>query len=448
MTTIKVEIPDIGDAADVEVIEVCVNDGDSVVVGDALIVIESDKASMEVPSPVAGQVKTVLVALEAVVNAGDHIVELEIESESAEVEASEERDGTTEMPQKEPEPATTEPKQTPQSEELEIPTPPTPPTPPSPPTPPLPTDRETTVETDSTLVYAGPAVRKLARELGVNLTNVSGSGAKGRILKDDVKIFVKQRLTTTTGAPIGSGIEPIELPDFTRFGEVETVPLSRMRKKGAQNLHKSWINLPHVSQFDEFDVTDLEDFRSELNTRVKDRSERLSPLPFILKACANTLREFPTFNSSIDPDFERLIVKKYIHLGMAVDTPEGLVVPVVRDVDKKGVREIAEDAKRLAKAAIDKKLVPDDLAGATFTVSSLGPIGGTGFTPIINAPEVAILGVSKLLTKPIWMHGMFAPRQVLPVSLSYDHRAVNGAEAGRFVQALGAQLANVRMLSL
>lgn len=244
------------------------------------------------------------------------------------------------------------------------------------------------------------------------------------------------------------GIEPIELPDFTRFGEVETVPLSRMRKKGAKNLHKSWVNLPHVTQFDEFDVTDLEDFRRELNAQATDRNERLSPLPFILKACANTLREFPTFNSSIGPHFDHLIVKKYIHLGIAVDTPEGLVVPVVRDVDKKGIREIADEAKRLAKAASDKKLVPDDLAGATFTVSSLGSIGGTGFTPIINAPEVAILGVSKLMTKPIWMHGMFAPRQMLPVSLSYDHRAVNGAEAGRFVQALGAQLANVRMLAL
>ena len=446
MTTLKIEIPDIGDAADVEVIEVCVNKGDSVAKGDALIVVESDKASMEVPSPSAGRVKEVLVALESVVNTGDHIVLLESESASAETGESEGKDPGAEAQQKPPEPATTTIEKTVTHTEEEPPTPPTPPTPPQPPSPPV--EHKGKVETDSTLVYAGPAVRKLARELGVQLVEVVGTGAKGRILKDDVKIFVKQRLTTVAGATGGAGIAPIELPDFSRFGELETVPLSRMRKKGARNLHKSWVNLPHVTQLDEVDVTDLEDFRSELNAKVTERTDRLSPLPFILKACANTLQQFPNFNSSIHPNFEHLVVKKYFHLGMAVDTPEGLVVPVIRDVDKKGIREIAAEARRLAKAAVDKKLVPEDLAGATFTISSLGAIGGTGFTPIINAPEVAILGVSRLTRKPIWMHGMFAPRQMLPLSLSYDHRAVNGAEAGRFMQALASQLANTRMLAL
>ncbi len=439
MSKMNVEIPDIGDATDVEVIEICVEKGSTLTTGEALIVIESDKASMEVPSPCAGTVEDILVALGDLVNTGDQIVSLAVEEEStAEPKSTSEKavePEHTALAEPEVE-EKTEPKQ-----ETAAPTP-TPPQTPEPPAPPTPRASE------STHVYAGPAVRKLARELGAELTQIEGTGTKGRITTDDVKLFVKQRMKGAPAAGIGGGLEPIELPDFSRFGPIQEVPLSRIRKKGAVNLHKSWIHVAHVTQHDEADVTDLENFRSEYNSQVKDRNERLSPLPFILKAVSVTLREFPQFNASIHPSLDYLIQKQYYYLGMAVDTPDGLVVPVIRDVDQKGVIEISSDSKRLAQAAQTKKLHPNDLTGATFTVSSLGHIGGTGFTPIINMPEVAILGVSRLETKPCWINGIFVPRKILPLSLSYDHRAINGAEAGRFMQYLRERLADIRMLAL
>lgn len=441
MTSTTVEIPDLGDVENVEVIELCISEGVAVEQGDPLIVLESEKASMEVPAPVAGVIEKILVQLEAKVSSGDPIAVIQsaaadasvdveqVESESVETDSPE----TVEMPKVPQPPATPQPPKTPGATEEAI----------------LSTTTTMTIETRTTSsnLYAGPAVRKLARELGVDLGQITATGDKGRILKDDVKAYVKQRLVQSATTGTGMGIELVELPDFTKFGEVEVVPLSRIRKRAAQNLHRSWLNVAHVTQHDEADVTELESFRRELNQRAA-KQDRLTPLPFILKVCAVALQTYPQFNSSIDPSYKHLIRKKYYHLGVAVDTDDGLVVPVVRDVDQKGVLAISSDIKRLASLAVEKKLLPDDFSGATFTVSSLGLLGGTGFTPIINAPEVAILGVGRLTTRPMWINGAVSPRKMLPLSLSYDHRAINGVEAGRFMQFLRERLTDIRELLL
>lgn len=433
MTAEQVVIPDIGDAKDVEVIEICVSIGDRVVENDALIVIESDKASMEVPAPFEGTVTDISLALGDVVNTGDSIATLDVEAPTSNVEEKTE-ESKADAPQ---EKAETKPEQ-PVSDARPIPE-----TPPAPKVSAMSQARE-----DGASVYAGPAVRKLARELGVDLGRVNGSGANGRIVKDDVKAFVKQSFTQPQTLVAGGGIPAIELPDFSRFGEIEEVPLTRIQARGAENLSRSWLNVVHVTQHDEADISELEEFRSKLNSEAVDREGRLTPVPFIIKACASTLIEFPQFNSSISSDLKSLIQKKFVNIGMAVDTTDGLVVPVIRDADRRGVREIAAEANALAAAAQEKKLKPADIQGATFTVSSLGNIGGTGFTPIVNAPEVAILGVARMTVKPVWMNGEFRPRKMLPLSLSYDHRAINGAEAGRFVQALVSRLVDIRKLVL
>lgn len=434
MTAEQVVIPDIGDAKDVEVIEICVSIGDRVVENDALIVIESDKASMEVPAPFEGTVTGISLALGDVVNTGDSIATIDVEAAAAEVveESEEAKPGGGELAQTKPDQPIRDTR--PSSET------------PSPPPPADTTAEPVTVPSAS--VYAGPAVRKLARELGVDLARVNGSGANGRIVKDDVKSFVKQSFTQPQALAAGAGIPAIELPDFSRFGEIEEVPLTRIQARGAENLSRSWLNVVHVTQHDEADISELEEFRNKLNSEAADRDSRLTPVPFIIKACASTLIEFPQFNSSISSDLKSLIQKKYVNIGMAVDTADGLVVPVIRDADRKGVREISAEANALAAAAQEKKLKPADIQGATFTVSSLGNIGGTGFTPIVNTPEVAILGVARMTVKPVWMKGEFRPRKVLPLSLSYDHRAINGAEAGRFVQALVSRLIDIRKLVL
>ena len=429
MTATSIEIPDIGDAKDVEVIEICVGVGDDVAKDDALIVIESEKASMEVPSTVNGKVSEILLALGDIVNTGDKIAVVDASDSAQEPVSVVEEEGA----QADLEDASSE-------QEVERDS--------TPATVQAPVETETTPTDAGSSVYAGPSVRKLARELGVDLTRVNGSGAKGRIVKDDVKAFVKTTLTSQSAMAAGTGIPSIELPDFSAFGPVEEVPLTRIRARGAQNLVRSWLNVVHVTQHDEADVTELEQFRSELNSDLADRSQRLTPLPFILKACACSLLEHPFLNSSLNTDLKSLICKKYVHLGMAVDTDEGLVVPVIRDVDKKGVQEISMESNVLASAAQDKKLKPGDIQGASFTVSSLGNIGGTGFTPIVNAPEVAILGVGRMSVKPVWMNGEFVPRRMLPLSLSYDHRAVNGADAGRFMTTLVSKLADIRKLVL
>ncbi len=301
-------------------------------------------------------------------------------------------------------------------------------------------------------VYAGPAVRRLARELGVDLTEVEGSGTRERIVKDDVKAFVKSFLedkpTGRSTGTTGGGIPPIPLIDFSKFGPVESSPLTRVRIIGATNLHRSWLNIPHVTQFDSADITELETFRRSLKDEGLAREVKVTPLAFIVKACCYALKAFPTFNASLDAEAKNFILKKYYHIGFAVDTEQGLVVPVIKDADQLGIWELSEEISALAGKAREQKLAIDDMRGGSFSISSLGAIGGTGFTPIINAPEVAILGVSRLTTQPVWNGTEFAPRQMLPLSLSYDHRAINGAEAGRFVVYLAELLGDIRRLSL
>ncbi|MCY4657835.1 MAG: 2-oxo acid dehydrogenase subunit E2, partial [Gammaproteobacteria bacterium] len=288
----------------------------------------------------------------------------------------------------------------------------------------------------------GPAVRRLARELGVDLTKVNGSGSKGRITKDDVHAYVKAILTS--GVQQGS-LPEVKYPDFTKFGEVELQPMSRMRSVGAENLVRSWLNVVHVTQFDTTDVTDLEAKRKQLNedSLAKGESTKLTPLPFIIRACALTLKAYPQFNASIHPSLTQLILKKYMHMGFAVDTDEGLIVPVIRDVLDKDLYELSNEVATLSDAARRRRLRPDQISGATFTISSLGRLGGTGFAPVVNAPEVGILGVARMETRPVWNGESFEPRSILPISLSYDHRAINGAEAGRFLQAVCQRIADV-----
>jgi pyruvate dehydrogenase E2 component (dihydrolipoamide acetyltransferase) len=290
-------------------------------------------------------------------------------------------------------------------------------------------------------------VRRLARELGVDLGAVGGSGPRGRILNTDVQAFVKRSLSAPRGAP-GSGIPPVPTIDFAKFGSIETVPLTRIRARGADNLRRSWLNVPHVTQHDEADITELESFRAELKPEAARQEIKLTPLAFIVKAVIATLQRYPVFNASLDPLAPAMILKRYFNIGLAVDTPEGLVVPVLHDADRKGVFELAREIESLSSKAQNGKLSISELQGGTFSISSLGAIGGLGFTPIVNAPEVAILGVSRLTTKPVWNGAEFVPRQMLPLSLSYDHRAINGAEAGRFLTTLCQTLTDMRRVLL
>ncbi len=419
----EVRIPDIGDAKDVTVVEVKVKAGQDVAVDDLLVVVESDKASMEIPSPVAGRVVSVDVGEGTAVAEGSLLAVIEAHS-PAKVGAPAAAPATAETP---PTASPVASKAVETSERTEEPEP-----------APLPPP--------SGAVYAGPSVRRLARELGVDLSKVKGSGPGNRVLKTDVDVFVKTALTAPRAA--GGGIPPVPTIDFTRYGPTETVELTRIRARGAENLHRSWLNIPHVTQHDEADVTDLETFRDDLKAEAQAKGVKLTPLAFIVKAVVATLHSFPTFNSSLDASIRNLIVKRYYHIGLAVDTPEGLVVPVLRDADKKGVLELAREIETLSQKAQQGKLAMNDLQGASFTITSLGAIGGTGFTPIINAPEVAILGVSRLTMRPHWNGKEFEPRRMLPLSLSYDHRAINGAEAGRFVTTLCQTLADMRRVLL
>ena len=281
----------------------------------------------------------------------------------------------------------------------------------------------------------------------MDLTGVRGTGHRGRIIKDDVKAWVKERMQQ--GAPAGgAGLPAVPSIDYAKFGEIEVVSLSRIRQRGADNLHRSWVNLPHVTQHDEADVTDLEDFRSHLRAEAESRGVKLTPLAFIFRACARALREFPEFNASLHEDGKQLVLKRYVNIGMAVDTPEGLVVPVIKGADRKDVWELSAEISALSIRARDKKLAMDDLQGGSFSISSLGALGGTGFTPIVNAPEVAILGVARMTTKPVWDGAQFQPRKMLPLSLSYDHRVINGADGGRFMTRLTQFLGDLRYLAL
>ena len=421
----EVAIPDIGDAEDVEVIEICVAAGDEVAADDALIVIESDKASMEVPAPFAGAVEEVLVAVGDRVNAGDPIVR--VAGQAGGEDAATPAEPVAADPEPQAVPTATTPESTP-APQVEPPA--------------VPSEPDTAAK-----VYAGPAVRRLARELGVDLAAVTATGARGRIVKDDVKAHVKRALANPPAATAAT-LPPLPEVDFSRFGEVQEESLSRIRARGAANLHRAWQHVVHVTQHDDVDLTDLEAFRAALRDEATLRGVKVSPLPFIVKACVLALTKHPRLNASLNAAATSIIYKRYHHIGIAVDTDEGLVVPVVRDAGAKGVFALAEEIHRLAAAARERRLKPDQLQGASFTVSSLGALGGTGFTPVVNAPEVAILGVGRLQTRPQWDGAAFVPRQILPLSLSYDHRAINGAEAGRFVVDLRQLLGDVRRFSL
>ena len=461
---IDIKIPDIGEFKDVEVIEVMVKPGDPVRVDDSLITIESDKASMEVPSTEAGIVKEIRVKVGDKVSEGSPIVVIETapapDGKAAE-SAGKSPDGkAAESAGKS---AAPNGKAAPPAEASSASTSapaaaaaPAPAPPPSAPGAVAAQDGSSSAPAALTLAvspegesghkpHASPAVRKFARELGVDLGSVKGTGLKGRIFRGDVQNFVKSALAAPPRAGGLDGaldLAPWPKVDFARFGEIETRSLSRIRRLSKANLARNWAMIPHVTQFDEADVTDLEALRHELGEAHARDGVRITMLAFVLKALVRALAEYPEFNSSLDG--ENLILRKYFHFGFAADTPEGLVVPVVRDVDKKGVLQIARETAALAQAAREGKLKMADIQGGCFTVSSLGGIGGTAFTPIINAPEVAILGLSRLATKPVWRDGAFVPRLMLPFSLSYDHRVIDGALAARFVTYLSAILADMR----
>ena len=439
---LEVRLPDVGEAKDVTVVEVAVAPDSVVKADDLLVVVESDKASMEVPSPVAGRVLEVAVKPGTPVEQGSLLVVIESTQARAAATAEAPAVSAAGAPKETPEPVSVE-----DDGEGTASTQPAPPASPTPSSP-------VSAPASAANVYAGPAVRRLARELGVDLTQVNGSGARERIVKEDVQSYVKSRLTSSeserpSSPSVGIPQTPLGVPtmpvvDFSKFGAIDSVALSRIRKRGAENLHRSWLNVVHVTQHDEADVTDLEAFRAELKAEANARGVKLTPLAFIVRAVVPVLKLYPTFNASLDPTVQNLTLKRYYNIGFAVDTPDGLVVPVIRGADQKGVFDLAEEIELLSAKARDGKLTPGELSGGSFSVSSLGAIGGTGFTPIVNAPEVAILGISRLATKPHWNGASFEPRQFLPVSLSYDHRANNGAEAGRFLTAFCSTLRDLR----
>jgi pyruvate dehydrogenase E2 component (dihydrolipoamide acetyltransferase) len=427
---VTVRVPDIGDFKDVEVIEVLVEPGDAVAKEQSLITLESDKATMEIPSPEAGVVKELKVKLGDRVSQGAAILVIDAQAEAAKAAPQPARPAAAPVPQAAP-----------------VARPPEAAAPVGRPVP-----REPREETVSK-AHASPSVRKFARELGVDLARVTGSGPKGRILHADIQSFVKGAIAavpaTARGSAAQGGALPFELPawpevEFAKFGPVETKALSRIQKLSGPNLHRNWISIPHVTQFDEADITDLEAFRKAHAADTEKRGFKLTMLAFLIKACVTALREFPQFNASLDKSGASLIVKKYYHIGVAVDTPEGLVVPVIRDSDRKGVFDLAKELADISALARDKKLKPGDMQGGTFSISSLGGIGGTAFTPIINAPEVAILGVSRAIMRPVWNAKEFAPRLMLPLSLSYDHRVIDGASAARFTTYLASVLSDIR----
>jgi pyruvate dehydrogenase E2 component (dihydrolipoamide acetyltransferase) len=438
---LSVVVPDIGDFDAVDVVEVLVGVGDEVSVDQSLITLESDKASMEVPSPVAGRVIEIAVELGGQVGEGDLILRIEPAVAVAEAGAEETvpggRGAAGEAAAPAPAAASESPKPAPAAE-------PRPSRPGRRPPPPAAAAPAAT----SAPPHASPAVRRFARMLGVGLRRVSGSGPRGRILREDVEGFVKEVMTGRGPQVAGAGIPPVPEIDFSKFGPVESKPLGRIRKLSAASLHRSWLNVPHVTQHDEADITDLEAFRRAHLDEARERGVRLTLLAFLMKAVAASLAEFPEMNSSLAPDGESLVLKRYFHLGVAVDTPDGLVVPVVRDVDRKTVYELAGELAEVSGRARERKLRPADIQGATFTISSLGGIGGIAFTPIVNAPEVGILGVSRSVRRPVYVGAGLAPRLMLPVSLSYDHRVIDGAYAVRFTTHLCSVLADIRRVVL
>ena len=438
-TSIDIVIPDLGSDQGADLVEWLVDVGATVAEGDSLVLLESDKASMEVPSPASGILSAKLVEDGVTVNEG--VVIARLDAVAGEVPAGSTSDHDSILSASESD----TPSPTKASHE-----------------PPIASDPAQSAAvapgvqsagssvppsgTQDEAVYAGPAVRKLAREFGVSLGKVAGTGAKGRILKEDLQQYVARALQEPAMPANGGVLPAIPEQDFARFGSVEHVSRSRIDKLTADNMVRSWLNIPHVTQFEDADISGLERFRKDLKGEADERNVRLTPLPFILKACAVALRDHPKLKSSLADNGETLVMKQYCHIGMAVDTPAGLVVPVIRDVDKKSIWELASEVAALAERARDKQLKPDDMQGGVFTVSSLGAIGGRGFTPIINAPEVAILGVGRAAVQPVWDGEVFRPSTMLPLALSYDHRVVNGGDGGRFLTELAALLADVKRM--
>ena len=427
----EVKVPDIGDFKNIPVIEVMVKVGDTVRAEDPLVTLESDKATMEIPAPVAGIVKEILLKLGDKVSEGSPVIVLETAEAAT----------TSAVAAPAPTPAAASP--APVAEPAPVPA-----AAPAPsPQPAVTPDHEEFLK-----AHASPTIRHFARELGVDLTKVKGSGPKGRVLRDDVQGFVKSVLQSTTGATpgaaagIGLGLLPWPQVDFAKYGPIEVQPLSRIKKLSGANLHRNWVMIPHVTNNDDADVTELEAFRLQLNQENARSGAKVTLLAFIIKAVCNALRRFPEFNASLDGD--TLVLKRYYHIGFAADTPNGLVVPVIKDADKKGVLQIAAEASALAAKAREGKLGPADMQGGTFSISSLGGIGGTYFTPIINAPEVAILGVCRASIRPVWADNTFQPRLIAPLSLSYDHRVIDGAAAARFNAYLVGLLGDMRRATL
>ncbi|WP_334147794.1 2-oxo acid dehydrogenase subunit E2 [Hyphomicrobium sp.] len=437
MSVIDVKVPDIGDYKDVPVIEVHVKAGDRIKPEDPIVTLESDKAAMEVPAPEGGEIAEVLVKIGDRVSKGSALVRLASETErneatsaagvdapaepkAAEAKIAEPKAGASEPPEPKPPDAAGEDGRGGDGAQRA----------------PLP------LGADFGGVHASPSVRRLARELDLDLTTLKGTGEKGRITKEDVKRALGG------GAGGGTGIPEIPVEDFARYGPIETRPLTRLQRLGGPHLHRAWLNIPHVTHSDEADVTDLESYRKSLDEAAKEKGYRVTLLAFIMKACVVALKEHPEFNASLAPDKESLILKRFYHLGIAVDTKDGLVVPVIRDVDRKGIVELSQELGSVSQRMREGKIAPADIQGGTFSISSLGGIGGTGFTPIVNAPEVAILGVVRAEIKPRWDGAAFAPRLVLPLCVSYDHRVIDGALAARFTRRLAVILEDVRQLVL
>lgn len=438
VSDVVIDVPDIGTDGDVEVVEICVAVGDLLQEGDSIVVLESDKASMEVPAPTAGEVTELLVAEGANVSKGSQLIKLRAAVASSPVapvaisESTETSAAPTDPSKSDAVSNATPGKADGHTASLR---------------PAGPALAETASTAD---LYVGPAVRKLAREFGADLTLVTGTGPKGRILKEDLQAFVAKQLAAPSPVhrEVGGAIPVVADIDFAKFGPVRREERSRIDKVTAANMSKSWLNVPHVTQFDDADITDLETFRASLKAESERRGSKLSPVPFVIKAVAIALNANPKMKSSLAEQGEALVYKDYCHIGMAVDTPNGLVVPVIRDADKRSIWDLSDEIRTLAAKAKDKKLKPDEMQGAVFTVSSLGNIGGKGFTPIVNTPEVGILGISKASTQPVWDGSEFQPRVMLPVSLSYDHRVVNGGDAGRFLTYLVTLLGDIRQLAM
>jgi pyruvate dehydrogenase E2 component (dihydrolipoamide acetyltransferase) len=423
MPLVDVRVPNIGDFDNVPVVEIQVKPGDEVKADDPLITLESDKAAMDVPSPETGKVAEILVGIGDKVSEGSAIIRLEVPTGEAKTESQsgngKSDDEHGEVPQK-PAKSSSSERVPPDSDE---------------PAPPEPKDFGS--------VHASPSVRRIARELGVDLTKITGTGDKGRVTKDDVK----RHIALSEGGG-GQGIPEIPAQDFAKYGPIETKPMSRLKKLTGPNLHRAWLNVPHVTNADEADITDLEAYRKTLDETAKAKGYRVTLVAFLLKSAVSALKEYPDVNSSLAPSKDALILKRYYNIGVAVDTPDGLVVPVIRDVDRKGILELSQELTSVSVRMREGKITPADITGSTFSISSLGGIGGTTFTPIVNAPEVAILGAVRAKIEPLWNGATFEPRLMLPLCLSYDHRAIDGAQAARFLRKICDALADVRQLVL